>query len=56
MNELFMQNEGVRTMTTLVDSCFANRSHGQGIVIEENELMKVRTKRIIASEELIKLM
>jgi hypothetical protein len=56
MNELSMQDKGVRTTTTLVDSYFANRSHSQGIVVEENELMKVRTKRIIASEELVKLM
>jgi len=56
MDELSTQDKGVRTTSTLVDSCFANRSHGQGIVVKENILMKFRAKRIIASEELVKLM
>jgi hypothetical protein len=56
MDELSTQDKRVRTTTTLIDSCFANRSHGQGVVVKENEPVKIRTKRIIASEELVKLL
>ena len=44
VNELAAQDIRIRTTTTLIDSmicCFANRSHGQRIVVVENELMEI---------------
>ena len=44
-------------MTTLIDgriSFFASRSHGQGIVVEEDATMKGFTDMIIGREEVIK--
>jgi len=58
MNELSTQDKGVRATTTPIDrrvSCFANRSHGQGIVVVEDALVKGRTDRIIASVEVEKI-
>ena len=37
-------------------SCFANRSHGQCIVVEKDALMKGRTNWIAASEEMVEIM
>ena len=54
MNELSMQDKGVRTTATQIDSCFANRSHGQGIVVKKNEFVEGITDRIIASKKIKK--
>jgi hypothetical protein len=56
MKELSPQDKGVRTTSTWVDSCLANRSHGQGIVVIENEPMKGRTVIISAIKEVIEVM
>src|ERR1700733_11591068 len=55
MNELPTQDIGVRTTTTCRISCFANRSHGQGIVVEKDTLAKGRTNWIVASEKVKKV-
>ena len=58
MNELSTQDKGVRATTTLIDrrvSSFANRSHGQGIVVIEDALVKGRTDSIIASVKVEKI-
>jgi hypothetical protein len=57
MNELSIQDKGVGATTILIDrriSCFANRSHGQRIVVKKNTLVKIRTTWILASEKMIK--
>jgi hypothetical protein len=59
MDELSMQDIRIRAATTLIDRiicCFANRSHGQGIVVKEDKAMKGRANRIVASEEVVELM
>jgi hypothetical protein len=56
MKELSPQDKGVRTTSTWIDSCLANRSHGQGIVVIENEPMKGRTVIISAIKEVIEVM
>jgi hypothetical protein len=57
MNELATQDIGVRATTTPIDcgiGCFANRSHGQRVVVKKNVLVKARSQRIVASEKTIK--
>jgi hypothetical protein len=57
MNKLSTQDIGVRATTILIDrrvSGLANRSHGQGIVVKKDALMKVRAMWILASEEIVK--
>ena len=54
MNELSMQDKRVRTIATQIDSCFANRSHGQGIVVKKNEFVEGITDRIIANKKIKK--
>jgi hypothetical protein len=59
MNELSMQDKGVWATTILIDkriSCFANRSHGQRIVVKKNALVKNITTWILASEKTIKIL
>jgi hypothetical protein len=59
MDELSTQDIGVRATTTLIDrrdSCFANRSHSQGIVVKKDALVKGRTNWIIADEEIVEIM
>ena len=54
MDEFTTQDIGVRATTTPIDrmvSLLANRSHGQGIVVEKDELMKGKAKRTGASEK-----
>jgi hypothetical protein len=56
MNELPTQDKGVRTSTTSIDRrsrCFANRSHGQRIVVKKDKLVKVRGKWTFMSEEVV---
>jgi len=57
MDEFATQNIGVRATTTLIDcriGCFANRSHGQRVVVKKDVLVKVRGKRMITTEKTIK--
>ena len=59
MNELATQNIGVRATTTLIDcriGCFANKSHGQRVVVKKDVLIKVRCQRIVVSKKMIKSM
>ena len=59
MNELSTQDKRVGATTILIDrmiSCFANRSHGQGIVVKKDALVKIRTTWILASEKTIKIL
>ena len=59
IDELSTQDIRVRTTTTLIDcriGCFANRSHGQRIVVKKDVLMKARSQRIVASKKTIKSM
>ena len=54
---LATQDIRVRATTTLVDrmiGCFANRSHGQRVVVKKNVLMKARSQRIVMSKKTIK--
>jgi hypothetical protein len=57
MDELSTQDKGVRALTLIHStlSCLANRGHGQGVVVKEDELVKGSTKRILASEKTIKV-
>jgi hypothetical protein len=58
MNKLSLQDIGVRTMTTLIDSIFsslASRSHGQSIIVRKNIAMKSGAVRIIASKKVVKV-
>jgi hypothetical protein len=57
VNELSTQDKGVRPLTLIHSTlgCFANRSHGQGVVVKEDELVKGTAKRILASEKTIKV-
>ena len=57
MNELSTQDIGIRSTTTLIDSrisCLASRSHGQGVVVEKDLVVKVPIGRIIHSKKAIK--
>jgi hypothetical protein len=57
MDKLFTQDIEIRSMTTLIDSrisCLASRSHGQGIVVKEDPVIKVSTNMVISSKEVIK--
>ena len=56
MDELSTQDIRIRSMTTLIDSmisCLASRSHGQGIVVKEDPLMKLFANLIMSSKEVI---
>jgi hypothetical protein len=58
MNELSTQDKRIRATTTLVNSricCFANRSHGQSIVVIKDILVKGRTKWTVASKKISKI-
>ena len=56
MNELSMQNIRIRSTTALIDSrisCFASRSHGKGIVVKEDPIMKLITDLVMGSKKII---
>src|SRR6201984_430312 len=56
MNKFAMQDKGVRATTILIDrrSCFsAHRSHGQGVVVKEDVLVKTLASRITTLKEFI---
>ena len=56
VDELSTQDIGIRSTTTLIDSkisCLASRRHGQGIVVEEDPLVKLLTDMVIISEEVV---
>jgi hypothetical protein len=57
MNELSMQDKGIRATIILVNSricCFANRSHGQSIVVIKDISVKGRTMFTGASKKIPK--
>jgi len=59
MDELSTQDIGVWATTTLIDrrvSCFANRSHGQGIVVKKDALVKGTTNWISAYKQIVEIM
>jgi hypothetical protein len=56
MDELSTQDIGIRSTTTLIDSrvsLLASRSHGQGIVVKEDPLMKLITNMVMSGKEII---
>jgi hypothetical protein len=55
MNELSMQDKGVRATTTQINGCFTDRSESQGIVVEKDMSVKGITDRIVASKEVEKV-
>ena len=57
MNELATQDIGVRATTIPINcriSRFANRGHGQRVVVKKDALVKVRGKRVVTTEKTIK--